>query len=522
MQAPENYLEKCRAAATRFDARQFDAPWLAAVIILLGVAARIAEYAHYRVLWLDEALTGVTIVSKSFGDFFGPLGLYQIVPPGFLIAAKTSTVLFGVNEYAVRLPALIVGVIAVPVFYLLARRVTLPISALIATAFFATAGLLIYYSGECKPYMGDALFAMILLWIAVRVERHGYTARSVLTLGIAGAVIVWLSFPACFILAGIGLTHLGTALRRLKPLRIVPMIPAYLLWAASFGLLYVLILAPGMQQESAFRGEALMDTMQKNWSFGFPPFPPRNTGDLQLYKDQFLRLFYTPGGFRLTGLAAFAWFVGLVSFYRTSRHLFWLLLWPFAVTLAVSLARFYPFDGRMLLFLTPALFLLIGEGVGALIVALRGRLVLAGFVLLALLLLPPTGRAAKTILIAPERTELDTSLAWIQDQWEEGDTLYLTFYDDLSYTFCKAWFDFPQDNTLREEVPFEKQRADLYEFERNLPALRKAGTVWIPIGHHRKLETFLQLANRYGTITDEFHHGGTHAYGYQFPPTSEF
>ncbi|MFM1918571.1 MAG: hypothetical protein RLZZ303_205 [Candidatus Hydrogenedentota bacterium] len=467
--------------------------------LALGIAARLAEYLHYRVLWQDEGYTGVTIATRSFAEFFQPLGLYQIVAPGYLLFAKLSLLVGGVNEYALRFPSLMAGLASLVLFAVAVRRWLPGWGGALGFAFFSSAGLLIYYAGEAKPYAQDVCVAL-LLWMlaAATAQQTTLTLRWCLMLGAAGAAAVWFSFPSCFVLAGIGAYQLDRcALRRDTP-RFLRLLAAYVCWAASFAVLYVLILAPGMNQESDFRGESLMETMRSSWSFGFLPFPPTSFADIDQYQNQFLRLFWNPGGFRLTGLAAFVWLVGWWSLYQKRPQLFWLLLNPFIVAFAVSLVKLYPFDGRMILFLTPALFLVLGEGVAFLYENLtRGRRVVL-VLLLLLLLAPATARAARNIVAPPERFELNTALNKAAANWESGDRLYLGFYDALTFHYCRTWYDFPEEAVLLESAPFELQPDDAARLEQIPLEELRGRRLWVAVWHHRDLDGFTALLESHG------------------------
>jgi hypothetical protein len=495
------------------------AAWLTlGFFLLLGVAARVAAYLHYRVLWLDEGYTGVTVVSKSFAEFFQPLGLFQILPPGYLVVAKICTLVGGVNEYAIRFPSLVAGLLSLVLFLVASRRWLNGMGSVIGFAFFSSAGLLIYYASETKPYAGDVCVAILLWWLAIEAGRLSHlSARWYAVLALAGALAVWFSLPSCFLLAGIGIYQFDRAVLRKDVPRVLRFVGVYAVGGASFLLLYFMVLRPGSLQPSLIQGENLMQTMRDSWHFGFLPFPPKSGADVQLYENQFLRLFWNPGGFKLTGLAAFFWLLGWWSIYKRDRPLFWILLNPFIVTFAVSLLRLYPFDGRMLLFLTPALFLVLGEGVAFLYEHLNVGARAAMAIALLLLLLPPTLRAARNVVAPPPRVEFDAALNYVEDQWRPEDKLFLGFYDNLTFRFCRTWYDFPESSLLTETAPFEEQHANAKEFAAIPREQLRGRRMWIPVWHHRGLDDFLKLVEAQGgRQVDYLDLGGPKAYAYQF------
>jgi len=508
-------------AELRKEEAEKDAGWRPLWLLffgLLGIAARVAEYLQYRVLWLDESFTGNVIVGKSFAEFFAPLGLYQIVPPLYLTAAKICTVVGGVNEYAVRFPSLLAGLASLYVFYKAAYRILSPRAAAFAFAFFATSGMLIYYAGETKPYASDVLMSTLLWWMAVETARQPrITWKWSLQFGLLGAAALWISFPSVFVLAGIGAFQLDRCALNRDTERFTRLLAAYAAWTVSFLVLFAVVLYPGMYQPSEIEDEDLMDTMQESWSFGFMPFPPRSTTDLQAYENQFFRVFHTPGGFRLSGLAAFFAIIGWTGLFLKDNRLFWLLLNPIIIAFGASLAKLYPFDGRMILFLLPALYLVVGTGI-----AFFSRYMIRGafwltVLAMMLLLMPPTVRAARNMVAPPERHELDTALDYVDARWSDEDLLFLGHYDSLSFRFAQAWYDFPEDAVLTEARPFEMTPEGQRFFDNYPLDLLQGRKVWVVISHHYTQEDLLQLvASRGGRPVDTFEKGGARVQSFQF------
>ena len=86
-------------------------------IIGVGVLLRLWWFYDARSLFLDEANLALNIAELSYADFFYPLKYQQYAPPLFVCIVKASTVLLGLNEWALRLPALIFGLLGLMVFY---------------------------------------------------------------------------------------------------------------------------------------------------------------------------------------------------------------------------------------------------------------------------------------------------------------------------------------------------------------------------------------------------------------------
>ena len=93
-----------------------------------------------RVIWLDKFPAGFTAdeagqgydaysILKTGKDSWGrflplfPRGFGDFKPPLYMYAAIPSVAIFGLNEFAVRLPAALIGVAAIAVIYFLAREI---------------------------------------------------------------------------------------------------------------------------------------------------------------------------------------------------------------------------------------------------------------------------------------------------------------------------------------------------------------------------------------------------------------
>lgn len=83
-----------------------------------------------------------------------------------------------------------------------------------------------------KPYSTDVLVALALLWAAGRVLDSRPAARW--TLAAAGVVGVWLSMPAIFVAAGVGLTLTLSAWRRGDRPKAALFASVAAAWGASF------------------------------------------------------------------------------------------------------------------------------------------------------------------------------------------------------------------------------------------------------------------------------------------------
>src|SRR5687767_776714 len=171
-------------------------------ILLAGVLLRFRQYLTGRSLWLDEAMLALNIVDRNFLDLFKPLDYDQGAPIGFLLVEKTFSLMFGRNEFSLRLFPFLVGVILLWLFYLLLKHFT-RCPLWVGLALFAFNPRLIYYSSEVKQYIVDVAMTILLLLIAMPLFQQPSQKRF-LMLAITGLLALWFSHPSLFVLAGIG------------------------------------------------------------------------------------------------------------------------------------------------------------------------------------------------------------------------------------------------------------------------------------------------------------------------------
>jgi hypothetical protein len=321
----------------------------------LGVALRLAWYLHCPPLWLDEASLALNLVRRTAAGLLHPLDYNQGAPLGFLEISRLVLVLGGPSEYALRLVPLLAGIALLPLGYALARRILTPAGALLALALLSCSPFLIRYSGEAKQYSVDVLVTLALLLLLLRVDPRAVRRREAAQLALFGALALWLSHPAAFVLAAGGTAHFVAALRARAVPSLRRLAAVGTAWVVSLGVLFAVSLRDLLHN----------GVLVQYWKDDF--FPTAG-GHWPAAVVHWLRIhvwvFDDPGGFGLlpawvfAGLAAVA-AVALVATRRTWALV--LLLGPVLLALAASAARAYPFAGRLLLFAVPILVILVAE-----------------------------------------------------------------------------------------------------------------------------------------------------------------
>ncbi|QEH36712.1 hypothetical protein OJF2_52970 [Aquisphaera giovannonii] len=351
-------------------AREIDpGPWIrwarehpSTLILAAGAMLRVLLYASNREPWMDEGSLLGNIVGKGVLDFSERLSSEQLAPVGFLIVERAISQVLGGHLLALRLLPLACGLASLPLFRSLATRWLSPRAALLAMMLFAFSSDLVYYSSELKPYMGDVAVGLAALVTASacleRPRRPGALAR----FAAIAAASPWFSFPSVFVVAAGGAVLLADAARR-RDARDIGRLAAI---AVSWGI--------GVLGTRAYAQVMLGTTngMYVFWNFAFPPLLPLNRPEFGKLTGIVLEVLVNPLDLVAPGLpAAFVALpvvllvLGSVSLARRERWGFALLALPVVFSYLAAALRIYPFHGRLILGLTPGLYLVIAEGVAA-------------------------------------------------------------------------------------------------------------------------------------------------------------
>ena len=369
---------------------------LVSAVTAVGAALRLAHYFARPSLHLDEARLALDVATRSWEGLLRPLDYDQIAPPIFLWLEKAAILTGGVNELAFRLPALVPGILCLPLLFIVARRIASDRAALIATAIAAVSPLLIQYSVESKPYALDALLGLVLVYLALDWAEAPRSAQAAGRMTAAGAVAVWGSTPGIFVLAGIAAAlSLGPSETRPTRARLAAVACA---WAASFTVVYLLV----------YHAAAANAYLQQYWgeSMLAPWRPHALWRAWQATRDVTWQIFFgsttePPAAARddatvTAGAAAIVVLVGL-GFQQlaiTDRRRALLLAGPLAAVFIASALGLYPIAARVMLFAAPNLIIPVAAGAAAVASrpaasrALRAATSFAGLVLL----LPPLKR----------------------------------------------------------------------------------------------------------------------------------
>jgi hypothetical protein len=476
-------------------------------LVVLGVTLRVRQYLFDRSLWLDECLLALNIIRRSPSALLQPLDSHQLAPVGFLLLERLSVSLFGSGERALRLLPFLAGIASVFLFSAIARRIVGGLAGAVSLALFAVSGPLVYYASEAKQYSSDVAVALLLLALALPALEVGLSPLRTAVLAAAGAIAVWFSHPAIFVLAGIGLCLFLPWLRQRGPADRRRALSVASAWAASFAVNWAVALRPA----SAVPG------LRRQWSGEFAPLPPMSLADARWFAGKFFEVFTNPVGFVSVsaGLGALGFSVACAIGFRGRRGWLAVLLAPLLFALIASALHEYPFEGRLLLFAVPFLLLVVGEGSERLAREVRRGAEAIGAIFIALLLFLPFARAAERFLRPQTNQELKAVLAHVRQHAANTDLLY-GYRSSPAFDYYLPRFGFDP----KRYVGGVGSKGDWSAYARDLERLRGSRRVWIVLWGLPEEKSggtaafFLYVLDGMGTRLDAVERPGAAAYLY--------
>ena len=333
------------------------------IVFIFGTICRVSQYLYNRSLWLDEAKYYLKIKNFSYLEIFFPdLNITsdleikkQTAQVGFFYLTKFISQIFGYSEYVLRLVPLLCGILSLFLFNRMAQSYLTKKESLLALLLFSCSGSLVYYSSEFHQYASD-VFIVIILYLIVEkiISLKTVGIKKAISIGILGATCFWFAHPTIFILSASGFILFTFCLINDRS-KLLPICIIGLFWLISFTLNYAVYAKyfVSFAEGSKYWQDYMMEM----------PLSPQN---IIAISGTFARFFNqsNPFDWFLWPLYMFFLVQGSISFFRRDRLRSLLLLLPFIMVFTASLMGRYPIKFRVVIFLAPAIFILIAEGVG--------------------------------------------------------------------------------------------------------------------------------------------------------------
>jgi 4-amino-4-deoxy-L-arabinose transferase-like glycosyltransferase len=462
--------------------RFFESYQFILALIAVGVALRVWQYLDSAALWFDEIMLARNLVDRPlYALIMMPLDDNQVAPRGFLLAEKSAIVIFGNHEYALRLFPLLCALLALFLFYRLARRALAGPAVPLAMTLFVFTPAFIRYGSEVKQYSSD-IAAALLMTILVLNWQSQPTIRRAYVIGIVGAVVVFFSQAALFVLSGLGVMLLLAVMRDRNLEKFRALMPMALIWGIAALVTVIVSVATVTPETLAFQREFFKS--------GFVPIPLHSFRDLlwpvERFKELILfvlqynwleRAWYEYLAVYLsTAVYAIAIVAGFWSLWRRQRDTALALIAPTVMVLAASTAHWYPFKGRLVLFLLPSLLIAAAEGTDMLRRTRLPHLPIA--LAVALLVLPLAWTLVKNLPIY-RGEETRHVLEYVQQHRHEGDLLYAYWGASQAIKYYGSRYDLHT-----KDVHFgRKHSSDTSGYFQELDRFCGQPRVWVIFSH---------------------------------------
>jgi mannosyltransferase len=189
-------------------------------ILLVGGTIRLIGLNRLS-LWLDEAFS-LLYSKQDWSAAAGFNGFYSPHPPLYFLMTKVANIVLP-DATAGRVLSALFGVLALPVFYQLARRLLDQVAAIVATGVFTLNPIHVYYSQEARMYSMVVLFVTLSFLALIAFDQSGRRRWAVIY-GFALAVAVYADYSSLFVLGPQALVVLFLTWR--NPRRMVPILIA--------------------------------------------------------------------------------------------------------------------------------------------------------------------------------------------------------------------------------------------------------------------------------------------------------
>ncbi len=150
-------------------------------------------------LYGDELYTYADVVGRSLGDALRQVHALEDTPPLYFLLAWLSAKL-GDPAVTLRLPSLLLGTAAVPVTYLLGRRMVSQAAALVGAALVALSPFLIFHAGDARAYGALLCLAPLSTLALLRVVDGGGRGSWFALVGATAAALMT-HYTAVFVVA---------------------------------------------------------------------------------------------------------------------------------------------------------------------------------------------------------------------------------------------------------------------------------------------------------------------------------
>jgi hypothetical protein len=360
------------------------------------------------------------------------------------------------------------------------------------------------------------LVAVLLVTLAGNCLGENARAKDFLLLGIVGSVVIWISHPSVFTLAGIGFALVLEKVLRNGSMPFSWIMGVGAAWIASFALEYIVSL------RNIVTDGFLIDY----WRKAYMPLPPWS--DLGWFEKMYLSFLNT--GLHTHWSMSVTFIVltllGSLSLLARQRSLAVMLIFPVPAALILSALQRYPFMHRFLLFLLPFAMLLMAEGLRFVFTILSrwnrkvAFAISAVPVLVTLWLLVPV--TAWFFAYPAMGADIKPVLQYVSENKRPRDIVYVYYGSVPAFDYYEAFYGLGQGNVI---LGFEtlNRRLALRRFYEDVDAFVGRERVWFIFSdivdcggcEGNAQQYFVDYLDGYGKQLDSAHAPGANVYLYR-------
>ncbi len=426
--------------------------WALAVVFVLAIFLRLDLYIFNRSFWFDEAALAINVLDKSFFDLFKELSYYQSAPPMFLLETKMLVSIFSIFEYTFRAIPFLVSILILPIFYIFTKYFLYSrCTRLLAIFLFAINTNLIFYSTEFKPYALDVFAAIALPLLIFRLKL-----KAPFFLGFIFALFTWYSYASGVMVFAYTIFLFVFVAKHRKYLR-------NFLCFLFIQFLNILIFAMhlgAIENTRAF--------MSKIWAHGYILRNFSNFFDLF-----FENIYYIFQPLKLPfGVQAFIFglicLFGAVFIFKLNRTKFYLLTLPYFILLLLSYFGLYPYQDRLVLFLTPMFLVLFVKFFDYFS---KKPVALWFCILIIIFSIYPVYNVQKSMKKLPSQDR--TIFLELKKKYKKGDKIILSETSLPQYLYYSRLYGF-----FADDASVEKMNKNSYDYLIFLNSLDKNKNYW--------------------------------------------
>ena len=185
------------------------------LLVSLTLIGAVLRFYHlgYNSIWLDEAST-LTFAVQSFPDIWQATTAGEFNPPLFYWIEHIM-LLFGNSEFILRFVPALLGVLTIPLIYLVGKEFMDRNTGIIAAAAFTFSPFLVFYSQEARAYAMMLFFVTFSMVFYFRALKNN-NRKDWALFGFLAALAFWSHFYALVIIGALVLYALWEMLPKIR------------------------------------------------------------------------------------------------------------------------------------------------------------------------------------------------------------------------------------------------------------------------------------------------------------------